>query len=46
MTTLLEPPEGRSLVETHTVASFHNIFVGMFFDRQKKKFVGNGDAHK
>ena len=42
----LEQPEGRSLVETHTIASLHNIFVGMFFDRQKKKFVGNGDAHK
>jgi hypothetical protein len=46
LTLRLEPREGRSLVETHTVTSFHNIFVGMFFDRQKKKFVGNGDAHK
>ena len=46
LTLRLEQPEGRSLVETHTVASLHNIFVGMFFDRQKKKFVGNEDAHK
>ncbi len=46
LTLRLEQPEGRSLVETHTIASLHNIFVGMFFDRQKKKFVGNGDAHK
>jgi hypothetical protein len=37
---------GRSLIETHTIASLHNIFVAMFFDRQKKKFVGNGDSHK
>lgn len=46
LTLRLEQPEGRSFVETHTVASLHNIFVGMFFDRQKKKFVGNEDAHK
>ena len=46
LTLRLEQPEGRSLVETHTIASLHNIFVGMFFDRQKKMFVGNGDAHK
>jgi hypothetical protein len=46
LTLRLEQPEGRSLVETHTIASLHNIFVGMFFDRQKKKFGGNGDAHK
>jgi hypothetical protein len=37
---------GRSLIETHTIASLHNIFVALFFDRQKKKFVGNGDSHK
>jgi hypothetical protein len=42
----LEQSEGRSLIETHTIASLHNIFVGMFFERQKKKFVGNGDSHK
>ena len=46
LTLRLEQPEGRSLVETHTIASLHNIFVGMFFDRQKKMFAGNGDAHK
>ena len=46
LTLRLEQPEGCSLVETHTIGSLHNIFVGMFFDRQKKKFVGNGDAHK
>ena len=46
LTLRLEQPEGRSLVETHTIASLHNIFVGMFFDRQKKMFVSNGDAHK
>jgi hypothetical protein len=42
----LEQSEGRRLIETHTIASLHNIFVAMFFDRQKKKFVGNGDSHK
>jgi hypothetical protein len=42
----LEQSEGRRLIETHTIASLHNIFVGMFFERQKKKFVGNGDSHK
>ena len=36
LTLRLEQPEGRSLVETHTIASLHNIFIGMFFDRQKK----------
>jgi hypothetical protein len=46
LTLRLEQPEGSSLVETHTIAAFHNIFVGMFFDRQKKKFVGNGESHK
>ena len=46
LTLRLEQPEGRSLVETHTIASLHNIFVGMFFDRQKKKLAGNGDANK
>jgi hypothetical protein len=46
LTLRLEQPEGPSLVETHTIASLHNIFVGMFFDRQKKKFVGNGESHK
>lgn len=46
LTLRLEQSEGRSLVETHTLASLHSIFVGMFFDRQKKKFVGNGDSHK
>ena len=46
LTLLLEQSEGRSLVETHTITSLHNIFVGMFFDRQKQKFVGNGDSHK
>ena len=46
LTLRLEQPEGCSLVETHTIGSLHNIFVGMFFDRQKKMFVGNGDAHK
>ena len=40
----LEQPEGRSLVETHTIASLHNIFVGMFFDRQKKNGTGNSEA--
>jgi hypothetical protein len=39
----LEQSEGRHLIETHTIASLHNIFVAMFFDRQKKKFVGNGE---
>ena len=34
----LEQSEGRRLIETHTIASLHNIFVAMFFDRQKKKF--------
>jgi hypothetical protein len=42
----LEQSEGRRLIETHTIASLHNIFVAMFFDRQKKKFGGNGDSHK
>jgi hypothetical protein len=46
LTLRIEPPEGRSLVEMHTIASLHNIFVGMFFDRQKKEFSGNGDARK
>ena len=46
LTLRLEQPEGRSLVETHTIASLHNIFIGMFFDRQKKMFAGNGDAPK
>jgi len=46
LTLRLEQPEGRSLVETHTIVSLHNVFVGMFFDRQKKKFVGNGNGHK
>ena len=46
LTLRLEQPEGRSLVETHTIASLHSIFVGMFFDRQKKKLAGNGDANK
>ena len=45
LTLRLEQPGGRSLVETHTTASLHNNFVGMIFDRQKKKFVGNEDAH-
>jgi hypothetical protein len=36
LTLRLEQPEGPSLVEEHTVASLHSIFVGMFFDRQKK----------
>ena len=45
LTLRLEQPGGRSLVETHTTASLHNIFVSMIFDRQKKKFVGNEDAH-
>ena len=45
LTLRFEQPGGSSLVETHTVASLHNIFVGMFFDRQKKKSVGNEDAH-
>jgi hypothetical protein len=45
LTLRLEQAEGRSLVETHTIAALHNIFVGMFFDRQKR-FVGNGAAHK
>ena len=44
LTLRLEQPEGPSLVEEHTVASLHSIFVGMFFDRQKKKLAGNGDA--
>jgi hypothetical protein len=46
LTLRLEQSEGRSLIETHTIVSLHNIFVGMFFERQKKKFVGNGDSHK
>jgi hypothetical protein len=46
LTLRLEQSEGRSLVETHTIASLHNIFVGMFFDRQKTNCVGSGDAHK
>ena len=45
LTLRLEQPGGRSLVETHTTASLLNIFVSMIFDRQKKKFVGNEDAH-
>jgi hypothetical protein len=46
LTLRLEQPEGHSLVEEHSVASLHSIFVGMFFDRQKKKLAGNGDANK
>lgn len=46
LTLRLEQSEGRSLIETHTLASLHNIFVSMFFDRQRNKFVGNGDSHK
>jgi len=46
LTLRLEQPEGHNLVEEHTVASLHSIFVGMFFDRQKKKLAGNGDANK
>ena len=46
LTLRLEQPEGRSLVEEHTVAALHSIFVGMFFDRQKVKLAGNGDAKK
>jgi hypothetical protein len=42
----LEQPGGQSLVEEHTVASLHSIFVGMFFDRQKKKLTGNVDANR
>ncbi len=37
---------GRILIETHTIASLHNIFVALFFDRQKKDFVGNRDSHR
>ena len=46
LTLRLEQPEGPSLVETHTIAALHNIFVGMFFNRQKKEVVGNGESHK
>ena len=46
LTLRLEQPEGGSLVEEHTVAALHSIFVGMFFDRQKVKLAGNGDAKK
>ena len=46
LTLRLEQPEGSSLVETHTIAALHNIFVGMFFNRQKKEVVGNGESHK
>ena len=30
LTLRLEQSEGRSLIETHTIASLHNIFVAMF----------------
>ena len=46
LTLRLEQSEGCSLIETHAVASLHSIFVGMFFERQRKKFAGNGDSHK
>jgi hypothetical protein len=37
LTLQLEMSEGDSLIEEHTVSSLHDTFVGMFFDRQKKK---------
>ncbi len=46
LTLRLEQSDGRCLVETYAVASLHSIFVGMFFDRQRKKFAGNGDSHE
>jgi hypothetical protein len=46
LTLRLEQPGGCSLLEMHTIPALHNIFISMFFDRQKQKFFGNGDARK
>jgi hypothetical protein len=37
VTLQLEISEGDSLIEEHTVSSLHDTFVGMFFDRRKKR---------
>jgi hypothetical protein len=46
LTLRLEQPGGCSLLESYTLPALHNFFIGMFFDRQKKQFCGNGDGHK
>jgi hypothetical protein len=46
LTLRLEQAGEPSLVETHTMGSLHNIFVGMFFDRKRKHVANNGDSHQ
>jgi hypothetical protein len=46
LTLRFEQGEGRSFVEKHTISSLHSLFIGMFFDRQKKNSAGNGRANE
>ena len=37
----LEQPQGGSVIEEHAISSFHNTFLGMFFERRRKASAGN-----